>query len=97
MTKSTNSVTERFLKLNEQYMEAVSREAALREAAQVLPLKEFAPFRRSNSAVVACFGLIEWGLGLDLPQKVFDDPIFIGIYDAGVDLVCVANVSIYNR
>ncbi|KAL1697045.1 isoprenoid synthase domain-containing protein [Schizophyllum commune] len=81
----------RFLKHCDDYIEAVSVEAQLREEGRVLSHKDFIPLRRENSAIRLCFGLFEYCLGIDLPDYVFEDPAFQEIYWAGADLVCWHN------
>ena len=49
----------RFLKHCDDYIEAVSVEAQLREEGRVLSHKDFIPLRRENSAIRLCFGLFE--------------------------------------
>jgi hypothetical protein len=50
------------------------------------------PLRRENSAVRCCFTFIEYNLGIELPDAVFDNPIFQSVYFAAVDMVCWTNV-----
>lgn len=84
----------RFLVHSKDYIEAVTREAELREEGKVLDLASYTPLRRENSAVRLCFGLFEYCLGLDLPDEVFEDPVFISLYRAAMDMVCWSNVSV---
>lgn len=83
----------RFLDHCEAYVDAVAREAELRERGEVLSMKDFEPLRRENSAIRLCFGLFEFALGVDLPDEVFEDATFMKLYWAAADLVCWANVS----
>nr|BDI63099.1 sesquiterpene synthase [Collybia nuda] len=85
------NTTARFLKYWESYCAAVITEAELREKGQILDVDSFMELRRDNSAVRLCFGLIEFCFGTDLPDEVFEDPTFLKIYWAAVDLVCWAN------
>lgn len=57
-------------------------------------MDSFIALRRENSAVRLCFSLIEYCLGTDLPNEVFENPTFMEIYWAGVDLICWSNVSL---
>ncbi|KAH9940985.1 isoprenoid synthase domain-containing protein [Amylocystis lapponica] len=81
----------RFLKHCEDYIEAVAEEAELRERGEVLDMASFETLRRENSAIRLCFGLFEFTLGVDLPDKVFEDPTFMTLYWAAADMVCWAN------
>ena len=73
-------------------MELVGLEAELRERDQVLDMNSYINFRRETSAVRTCFDLVEYCLGLDLPQYVHEDAVFISGYNAAMDLVFLANV-----
>ncbi|KAF5359538.1 hypothetical protein D9756_003313 [Leucocoprinus leucothites] len=87
----------RFVKLCEDYTRCVIREAELREAGKVLSMQEYIPLRRNNSAVLLCLALIEYILGIDLPEDMYENPIFMKAYWAACDHVCWANdVYSYN-
>ena len=79
------------------YVEAVGVEAQLREERKVLDLGSYESLRRENSAVRLCFALVEYVLGIDLPDDVFDDSEFMRIYWTAVDMVCWSNVSSHCR
>lgn len=83
----------RFLKLNEDWIECVTKEAEYREWNQLLEIESFKHLRRRNSGTPLVFGLIEFTLGIDLPDEVFEDATFSRIYWAAVDMVWLANVS----
>lgn len=84
----------RFADLCERYTDAVSKEAELRERGEVLDVKSFIPLRRDNSAVLLCFSLVEYILGIDLEDKVYQDIIFMDAYWAACDYVCWTNVCL---
>ncbi|KAI0925898.1 Linoleate 10R-lipoxygenase cop4 [Taiwanofungus camphoratus] len=87
----------RFLKHCEDYVDAVAREAEYRERGYVLDMASFETLRRENSAIRLCFGLFEYVLGVDLPEGVFEDPVFMTLYWAAADMVCWSNdVYSYN-
>jgi len=77
----------------EAYMEAVVEEARLRENGEVADLDNFIRLRRENSAVRCCFALIAYGLKIDFPMEVFEDPVANETYLSAIDMVCWANVS----
>lgn len=52
------------------YIEAVCREAELRERGEVLGLEEYRLLRRENIALRLCFSLFEYCFGFDLPNEV---------------------------
>lgn len=88
------NVARRFIRNFCKYVEIVGTEAELREKNQVLDINGYIHFRRETSAVRTCFDLVEYCLGLDLPEYVHEDPVFISGYNAAMDLVFWANVSI---
>jgi Terpene synthase family 2, C-terminal metal binding len=84
----------RFLRHSEDYIECVAREAEYRERGEVLDMESFKHLRRENSAIRLCFGLLEYSLGIDLPDEVFENPVFASLYWAAADMVCWANVRL---
>ncbi|KAG1773547.1 isoprenoid synthase domain-containing protein [Suillus occidentalis] len=80
-----------FLTNLKRYTKAVAQEAELRETGEVLDLMNFIPLRRENSGVRCCFAFIEYNLGIELSDAVFNDPIFRSVYFAAVDMVCWTN------
>jgi hypothetical protein len=74
----------------------VAREAEYRERGEVLDMESFKHLRRENSAIRLCFGLFEYSLGIDLPDEVFENPIFERLYWAAADMVCWANVCLFS-
>ncbi|KAI0710104.1 terpenoid synthase [Earliella scabrosa] len=87
----------RFLVHCVDYVNAVAREAELRERGEVLDTASFKTLRRENSAIRLCFGLFEFVLGVDLPDAVFQDEHFMTLYWAAADMVCWSNdVYSYN-
>ena len=85
----------RFINLWERYTDAVAKEAELRERGQIPDLKSFIPLRRDNSAVLLCFSIIEYTLGIDLDDEVYEDATFMDAYWAACDHVCWANVCFF--
>ncbi|KZV64298.1 terpenoid synthase [Peniophora sp. CONT] len=81
----------RLLQLSTDYVAAQTREAELRETKTVLDPESFRIVRRENSAIRLCLGLIEFSLGIDLPDEVFKDEEFMTLYWAVVDMVDLAN------
>ncbi|KAJ7496297.1 isoprenoid synthase domain-containing protein, partial [Mycena galericulata] len=73
------------------YVKIVGTEAILREKNEVLDIPSYVAFRRETSAVRTCFDLVEYCAGLDLPQHVHEDPVFISGYNAAMDLVFWTN------
>ena len=82
----------RFTGLCKNYIEAVAKEAELRERNEILDFETYKHLRRENSAVRLCYCLIEQAFGIDLPDEVFEDPVFKRMYFAAVDMVGWSNV-----
>ena len=76
------------------YVEAVGTEAGLRAKNEILDITTYISFRRETSALRLTFDLVQYCLGIDLPQYVHDDPVFASGYNAAMDLVCWTNVRI---
>ena len=87
----------RFIKHCKDYIEAVAREADLREHGTVLDVDAYVTLRRENSAVRFCCGLAGYALGIDLPDEVVEHPAFMAMHLATVDMVCWSNVSTVAR
>ncbi|KAJ7753405.1 isoprenoid synthase domain-containing protein [Mycena maculata] len=62
-----------------------------REKNEVLDISSYVAFRRETSAVRTCFDLVEYFAGLDLPQHVHEDPVYISGYNSAIDLVFWTN------
>ncbi|THH10888.1 hypothetical protein EW145_g1027 [Phellinidium pouzarii] len=81
----------------EAYIDAVCREAELRERGEILGLDEYRLLRRENIALRLCFSLFEYCFGFDLPNEVFADPTFMRMFYGAVDMIALANdVYSYN-
>ena len=93
MRRAGDNNARRFFDLCETYTQCVGKEAELRERGEVLGLKEFIPHRRHNSAVMLCFALVEYILGVDLDDTIYEDATFMDAYWAACDYVCWSNVG----
>ncbi|KAF9532586.1 isoprenoid synthase domain-containing protein [Crepidotus variabilis] len=85
------NTVKRFADQCETYTQCVGREAELRERNEVLGVQDFVPHRRQNSAVLLCFTLVEYILGLNLKDEVYEDETFQEAYFAACDYVCWSN------
>ena len=83
----------RFLKHAEGYVNGFIVEAELREKNIVLDAHAYNNLRRENSAVKFCFGLFGYMLNLDLPDEIFEHPVFTRMHLAATDMVTWANVG----
>ena len=87
----------RFVAHNRDYVDAVVKEATLRERGAILSENEYRNLRRDNGAMIILFDLIEVTLGIELPAEVHEDPNFKQIYLAALDLILFTNVSFLSR
>lgn len=69
------------------------KEAELREKCVILDSATYDNLRRENSGVPYSFALFGYTLGADLPDEIFNHPIFQEMYLAAVDMVIWSNVS----
>ena len=83
----------RFIHRCTAYLSCVANEAKLRETRVVLDPESYTAARRENSAVRACYSLFSMALGVDFPDKDFQNPIYEKMHLTGVDMVCWSNVS----
>lgn len=95
--KAPLKARQRFVQHCADYIDAVAREARLRQQGEVLGLQEYTLLRRENSGVRPCFAFFEYVHAIDLPDEVFEDPVFMRLYYAAVDMICWANVRKYDR
>ncbi|KIL64403.1 hypothetical protein M378DRAFT_186710 [Amanita muscaria Koide BX008] len=87
------NATKRFYDYNVAYTHAVEKEAELRERNIVLDVDSYIQHRRNNSGVYCCFSLAEYAQGTDLPDEVFNDPIFMQLHNSACDMICWHNIS----
>ena len=77
------------------YLDAVEQEAKLRETQRVLDVEAYTVLRRENSAVRTTLSIASVGLNLDLSDELLEDPIFMKMHLAAVDMVGWSNVSYF--
>jgi len=85
------NVARRFIKNFYNVFVKLSTEVELRDKKEVLNIKHYIDLRRDVGAVRPSFDLVEYSLGLDLPNYVYENPIFISGYNAALDMVCWLN------
>ena len=84
----------RFHKHCAEYLNATIKEAGIRERGEVLTLDEYTLLRRQNSGSLTTFDLIECLLDIDIPDEIFDHPVFSSLVNAAADMICWSNVSV---
>ncbi|KZT69363.1 terpenoid synthase [Daedalea quercina L-15889] len=88
----------RLVKLCEDYVNAISLEAELRERNEVPDMEAFIALRRENSGVPFCIGAVGCALRLDLPDKIFEHPLMRRLHHAAADMVALSNdIYSYSR
>lgn len=85
----------RFLKHTEGYVRGFGREAELRENGEVLDVESYDVLRRDNSAVRYCLSLVGYILGLDLPDEIYEHPVYLEMHLAAVDMITWSNVRFF--
>ncbi|KAF8999488.1 terpenoid synthase [Cyathus striatus] len=87
----TPDMLRRFVSRVKQYIHAVTGEAELRQQDEVPDMETYIPLRRHNSAVVSCVALVEYGIGVDIPDIMWQNDIFMSAVWAVVDFVAYTN------
>jgi len=92
LQKAGSEVRRRFIQHYCDYAVEIHTEAVLRDKSEVLDFSSYLSFRRETSGVRYTFDIVEYCLGLNLPQYVHDDPVFATASTAGMDLIFWTNV-----
>ena len=82
---------ERFISDFDSYIKAVLLETEDRATGHLRPIDEYIVLRRDTVAARAIFSYL--GLGLNIPDAVFDNPIMISLLENRNDLLAIVNVS----
>ena len=75
----------------EMYFDAQCLEA---DSIDVPDLESYIHFRRDASGCKSCFTLIEYANGLNLPDKIFEDPVICTLQETANDIVSWSNVGL---
>ncbi|KAG8966577.1 hypothetical protein FRC03_011633 [Tulasnella sp. 419] len=87
----------RFIEATRLYLESVTRQVQSRTDTTTLDVAHFIKERRDTGAVRMCFAMGEYGVGLDLPDHVFQHPVLRAMEDCANDVVALSNdVYSYN-
>lgn len=88
-------VQKRFVDTIASYLVAVEDEIKLRttDGFESISVKEFIDLRRETSAVRTVLALMEFAIGLDLPDEVVEHPTLVGLVELANDQISWANVS----
>ncbi|KAG8700219.1 hypothetical protein FRC09_006100 [Ceratobasidium sp. 395] len=88
---STPGTIKRFVDSADLYTQAILQQTVNRSVDDVPTVEEFIQLRRDTSAVKMVFAVLEYSLGLDLPDEVHNDPIVAELALAGNDILTWAN------
>ena len=92
--KSTGPILQRrLLKDWEATFKAFPKELEVRESKEVLSIKEYTLIRRDNCALRMGFTHIEYALGIELPDEIYENPVFNEMCLAALDMAWLLNVS----
>jgi alpha-muurolene/germacrene-A/gamma-muurolene synthase len=79
----------------EQFFESVNLQAQARDAGIIPDLESYIDVRRDTSGCKSAFDLIEYSMGIDLPEYVHEHPVIEALKQGSNDLVTWSNVSDY--
>nr|GAT50561.1 predicted protein [Mycena chlorophos] len=81
----------RFKETFEMFFEAVNVQAKWRDDGIVPDLETYIAIRRDTSGCKPCWALVEYGLDIDLPDYVAEDPVIMALNESTNDLVTWSN------
>ncbi|KAG8902020.1 hypothetical protein FRB99_004869 [Tulasnella sp. 403] len=81
----------RFLEYTDLYLKAVHNLVIKRALSIVPDLESYIHLRRDTGALKMCFVMGEFGLGLDIPDEVFEHPLIKTMEDCANDVVVLSN------
>ncbi|KAJ8074430.1 Alpha-muurolene synthase [Marasmius tenuissimus] len=81
----------RFKETFELFFEAVNKQATWRDKGKIPKLKKYVNVRRDTSGCKPCWALIEYALGIDLPDVVAYHPVIKALNEHTNDLVTWSN------
>ena len=83
---------ERFIADFDAYTKSVILEAEDRVAGHLRTVNDYIILRRDTCGAKPTFSF--FGLGLNIPNEVFDNPLVISLIENAADLVAITNVSL---
>ena len=82
---------EKFISDFDAYARSVILEAEDRVAGHQRTVNDYIVLRRDTCGAKSTFSFL--GLGLHIPNEVFDDPLMISLIENAADLIAITNVS----
>jgi len=71
------------------------RELQIRKSKEFLSIEEYTSLRRETIGARLVFSHVEYALGIELPDKVYENTVFVEIYLAAADMIWLSNVGIF--
>jgi len=88
---SSLETTERMINAFYTYTQATLQQTTNRSVDKIPSIDEYIQIRRDTSAVKIGFAVLEYSLGLNFPDAVFEDPAMAELWVAGNDILTWAN------
>ena len=85
---------ERFITDFNDYTKSIILEAEDRVAGHQRTVNDYLILRRDTCGAKPTFSF--FGLGLNIPDEVFDNPLMISLIENATDLIAITNVSLLN-
>jgi hypothetical protein len=82
---------ERFISGFDDYLKSVVVEAEDRATGNLRTVSDYIVIRRDTCAAKPTFSCL--GLGLHIPNEVFENPFIISLHENAADLILISNVS----
>lgn len=77
-------------------VESMKKQAEIRVSGHLPSLDEYIHLRRLTSGIIPAAVLIEFGMGIELPNEVLSHPLMCIILDCTNDFVCLSNVRFHS-
>ena len=91
MVGEDSPAMERFISDFDAYTKSVILEAEDRVAGHQRSVNDYMNLRRDTCGAKCTFSFL--GLGLNIPNEVFDNPLMISLIENAADLIAITNVS----
>ncbi|QRV73744.1 terpene synthase [Ceratobasidium sp. AG-Ba] len=88
---ASQATSDRFIRTAELYMNAILQQNVRRAAGSIPTVQEWIKLRRDVGAVQLCFAVLEYSLGLDIPDQVHSDPVIFELELAANDIIAWTN------
>jgi hypothetical protein len=88
-------VQHRFQEAMQLFFEAVNNEASERDNGTIPEMNKYIALRRDNGGCKAAFALIEYGLGIDLPDFVVEHPVMEALKPRNQRFCCMVQRTVH--